>query len=361
VALLAVAQGNSKKFSTPTLGDLLMKKSLLALAVLGAFAASAQAQSSVTVYGSFDAGVRHVTNVDAAGNNRTVMSGPGGDANGRYNSNRLGFKGVEDLGGGLNAHFVLENGFNSGTGGLDAANTLFNRTAAVGLGGSWGSLDLGRQYTVAFKTIASYDPFSYKYPAIASAVAATAGTRYNNDIQYIGTFGAITARAEYALGEVAGSTSTGSSAAIGASYNEGPLSIGAAYTKRDIATFDNDHYTLGAGYKFGPARVTAGYAQQKQEVAGTTTDNKTRWSWIGVNYAISPAVELTYAFYQTRTTGAATFDGKKDLHMLAATYALSKRTNLYAGFDTAKLDGALRVAAPQDRQNGISLGVNHLF
>jgi predicted porin len=333
-----------------------MKKSLLALAVLGAFAASAQAQTSVTVYGSFDGGVRNLTNVNAAGDNNLTMG-----SNGTYNSNRIGFKGVEDLGGGLNAHFNLESGFNTGTGALDnATSVLFNRTAAVGLGGSWGSLDFGRQYTVAFKTIASYDPFSYKYPGIASAVPATAGTRYNNDIQYVGTFGAITARAEYALGETAGSTSTGASAAIGASYNEGPLSIGAAYTKRDIATFDNDHYTLGAGYKFGPARVTAGYTEQKQEVAGTTTDNKTRWAWVGVNYAISPAVELTYAFYQTRTTGAATFDGKKDLHMLAATYALSKRTNLYAGFDTAKLEGALRTVG-QDRQNGISLGVNHLF
>jgi len=333
-----------------------MKKSLLALAVLGAFAGVAQAQTSVTIYGSFDGGIRNLSNVNAAGDDRLTMG-----SNGTYNSNRIGFKGVEDLGGGLNAHFTLETGFNTGTGALDAANTLFNRTAAVGLGGAWGSLDFGRQYTVAFKTIASYDPFSYKYPGIASAVPATAGTRYNNDIQYIGTFGPITARAEYALGETAGSTSTNASKAIGASYNEGPLSIGAAYTQRDVATFDNDHYTLGAGYKFGPARVTLGYAQQKQEVAGTTTDNKTRWAWGGINYAITPAVELTYAFYQTKNSGAATFVGKKDLHMLAATYALSKRTNLYAGFDTAKLRDNLRVAAPQDRQTGISLGVNHLF
>ncbi len=333
-----------------------MKKSLLALAVLGAFAGAAQAQTSVTIYGSFDAGVRHLTNVNAAGDSRTTMG-----SNGTYSSNRIGFKGVEDLGGGLNAHFTLETGFNSGTGALDAANAIFNRTAAVGLGGSWGSVDLGRQYTVAFKTIAPYDPLSYKFPGIASAIAATAGVRYSNDIQYSGSFGPVTVRAEHALGEVAGSNSTNASSAIGASYNAGPLSVGAAYTKRDIATFDNNHFTVGAGYKFGPARVAFGYAQQKQDVAATTVENKTRWAWGGINYAISPGVELTYAYYQTKNTGAATFDGKKDLHVLAATYALSKRTNLYAGFDTAKLKGALRVAAPEDRQTGVSLGMNHLF
>ena len=88
-----------------------MKKSLLALAVLGVFAGAAQAQSSVTVYGSFDGGLRHTNS--AAGSAWTVSS------NGTYLSNRIGFKGVEDLGGGLNAHFTLETGFNTGNGALD--------------------------------------------------------------------------------------------------------------------------------------------------------------------------------------------------------------------------------------------------
>jgi len=338
-----------------------MKKSLLALAVLGAFAGAAQAQSSVSIYGSFDAGVRHQTNFDAAGGSRLSMG-----STGTFNSNRIGFKGVEDLGGGLNAHFTLESGFNSGTGALDAANTLFNRTAAVGLGGAWGSLDFGRQYTVPFKTIASYDPFGYKYPGIADAVRASAGTRYNNDIQYIGTFGPVTVRAEWALGEVAGDTGRGSAKSIGGTYAAGPLSVGAAVNQRTdaVTDLDTDYWTVGAGYKFGPARVSAGYVNQETETAAA--DLKTRWSWIGLNYAITPAVEVTGAFYKTKVSGAAT--GDKDNFMLAATYALSKRTNLYAGFDTAKYDGAARVPAAGlgntgglSRQRGISLGVNHLF
>jgi predicted porin len=339
-----------------------MKKSLLALAVMGAFAGAAQAQSNVTIYGSFDGGVRHQTNVNAAGDNRLTMG-----SNGTYNTNRIGFKGVEDLGGGLNAHFTLESGFNTGTGALDNANNqLFQRTAAVGLGGAWGSLDFGRQYTVAFKTQILYDPMKVKYTGITALVPASASNRFNNDIQYIGTFGPVTARAEYALGEVAGDNSTNSSKAIGATYAEGPFTFGGAYTNRDIATFDNKHWTVGGAYTFGPARVAVGYADEKQETV-SGIDTKTKYTWVGMSYAITPAIEITPAYYRTKVTGGAAgaFDGKKDLYMLSLTYAFSKRTNFYALVDRAKLDGASRIggnaALNQDRQTDVAVGINHLF
>lgn len=345
-----------------------MKKSLLALAVLGAFAASAQAQTSVTIYGSFDGGIRHQTNVDGRGNDRLTMG-----SNGTYNSNRIGFRGVEDLGGGLSARFNLETGFNTGTGALNNTNNqLFERTATVGLGGQWGFVDLGRQYTVAFRTIGSYDPLAYKYPGIALAVPATAGTRFNNDIQYTGTFGPITARAEYALGEVAGATNNGSSKAVGATYAQGPLTFGGAYTLRDVAPaggtggLDNKHWTVGGAYKFGTIRVAAGHADQKQDVVGAGR-TESKWSWVGASFAVTPAIEITPAFYRNKVDAAAAAgDGKKDLLMLSATYALSKRTNLYALIDYARLDGALRVttagvAGAQSRQRDIAFGVNHLF
>jgi predicted porin len=339
-----------------------MKKSLLALAVLGAFAASAQAQTNVTIYGSFDGGIRHQTNVrDAAGNegSRTTMG-----SNGTFNSNRIGFRGIEDLGGGLNAHFTLETGFNTGTGRLDVDNTLFNRTAAVGIGGAWGSLDFGRQYTVAFKTIGAYDPFSYKYPGIADAVAATAGTRYNNDVQYTGTFGPITARAEWAFGEVAGDTSAGANRAIGVSYLAGPVSVGGAYTRLESAAgLDTDHWTVGGAFKFGPARVAVGYQTQEAETA-TGAETEIKRAWVGGSYAITPAVELTAAYYRTRLSG--TGDAEKDNYMVAATYALSKRTNVYLGFDVQRYDGAgaiipTTLATGEDSQRAVSIGVNHLF
>lgn len=334
-----------------------MKKTLLALAVLSTFAGTAFAQTSITIYGSIDGGVRSQTNVDAAGHNKQTVS-----SNGTYNSNRLGFKGVEDLGGGMNAHFNLESGFNTGTGTLDnPAGTLFNRLTIVGLGGSWGAVDLGRNYTVAFKTIGAYDPLGYKFPGIALAIPATAGVRYNNDIQYTGTFGPVTARAEYALGEQPGDAGFNTSKAIGASYTQGPISAGAAYTNRDVAGFDNKHWTVGGAFKFGMGRVAVGYADQKQETA-IGIDTKNKWMWVGVGFAASPALEITPAYYRNKQEGGAAgaLVGKKDIFMLSAAYALSKRTSLYALIDQARLEDAL-LAFGHDRQRDIAVGVNHNF
>ena len=373
-----------------------MKKSLLALAVLGAFAGVAQAQTSVTIYGSFDAGIRNAQDQNANGNSRTTMSSLG-----TYNSNRIGFKGVEDLGGGLNAHFTLESAFNSGTGAADTTRH-FGRSAFVGLGGRWGSLDLGRQYTVAFKTVGAYDPFNYKYTGIIPTAGASisAGTRNDNDIQYTGTFGPLTARAEYALGERVGGGSGGTAAAVGATFATGPFSVGAAYTKRNpsigavaaTATApavagqdrDNSHYTVGGAFTFGPGRIAAGYAREEQDLlAGGEATQKN--AWIGGSYDITPALGLSAAYYHTKADGfgaAANSSGKRGLFIIGATYALSKRTNFYADVDYTKykdglvsgttaanitgLNGSgsqlgLASVPGQDKQVGFSVGINHLF
>jgi predicted porin len=378
-----------------------MKKSLLALAVLGAFAGVAQAQTSVTIYGSFDAGVRYLKGVDAANHSRTTMG-----STGVYNSNRLGFRGVEDLGGGLNAHFNLEQGFNSGTGQLnfDGTGALFNRTASVGLGGAWGAVDLGRQYSVNFRTIGVYDPFNYKFTTIIPLANQGGLTRLNNDIQYTGTFGPVTARAEYALGEQVGNGRNGSTAAGGVTYAAGPFSAGAAYTFRKnnvnplavapaagtlglppgapaiagaAANFQNQrNWTVGGAFATGPARIAVGYADSKQDT-GAGADLRIKDIWLGGSYNLTPAMALTAAWYQTRLD-AAGFNGRRNLPIIGATYALSKRTNFYFDVDHARYTGAGRVlvanslpssatptqgasAAGRDRQTGVSVGINHLF
>lgn len=394
-----------------------MKKSLLALAVLGAFAGVAQAQTSVTIYGSFDAGVRSAQDQNANGNSRTTMSSLG-----TYNSNRIGFKGVEDLGGGLNAHFTLESGFNSGSGATADSTRFFGRSAFVGLGGRWGSIDLGRQYTVAFKTVGAYDPFNYKYTGIIPTAQASisAGTRNDNDIQYTGTFGPLTARAEYALGERVGGGSGGTAAAVGATFATGPFSVGAAYTKRQptvgaIAAGasttltgapsaavagqdqDNTHYTVGGAFTFGPGRIAAGYAHEEQDRASSPGsavtgvparvggEAKQKNAWIGGSYDVTPALGLTAAYYHTKAEGFGlngAGNGKRQLFIVGATYALSKRTNFYADVDYAKFKDGLAngpvaanaylagsgsqlglgsAAANQDKQVGFSVGINHLF
>ncbi len=364
-----------------------MKKSLAALAVLGATAGFAQAQTSVSVYGSFDGGVRSQNHVNSNGNSRTTMG-----SNGTYNSNRLGFKGTEDLGGGLNAHFTLESAFNTGTGATDSSRH-FGRSAFVGLGGQWGSLDLGRQYTVAYRTVGTYDPFNYKFTGIipTSQASISAGTRVDNDIQYTGTFGPVTARAEYALSERVGGGSAGSHAGIGATFASGPIALGAVYTARkpDVRTVaqvdanaptnfqDNRSWTLGGAYTMGPARVAAGYARETQDLAaGCEADQQN--AWLGGSYNLNPALALSAAYYHTKVDAGlagATADGKRGLFIVGATYALSKRTNFYADVDYARFkdglagsgsspsSGQLPLASPagQDRMVGFSVGVNHLF
>jgi predicted porin len=371
-----------------------MKITLIALAVLGvgAAAAPAFAQTSVTIYGSFDGGMRWQNNQNANGNSRLTMS-----STGTYYSNRLGFKGVEDLGGGLNAHFVLENGFNTGTGALADPNRLFNRSAFVGLGGDWGTLDLGRQYTVQFKTVGAYDPFNFKYSGIipASGASATAGRAFDNDIQYTGIFGSLTFRAEWALGEQAGSARSNSAQSIGANYMSGPISVGAAYTLRKPSVLgngfaaaptatganfqDNRDWTAGGAYVAGPLRIAAGYASETQHTTNSVSAQQKN-AWIGGSYDISQAMILTAAYYDTNIENAAPtatggrISGKRQLAIVGLTYALSKRTNLYADIDyahfkdglanrTVALAGGalLPLSGTGTHQTGVSVGINHLF
>jgi predicted porin len=373
-----------------------MKKQHLALAVLGASVSLAQAQTSMTVYGSIDSGVRVLTNANQNGNSKVTMGSPG-----TYNSNRLGFLGVEDLGDGLNAHFNLEQGFNTGTG--EQLGVLFNRTALVGMGGAWGTVDLGRQYSVNFKTIAPYEPFAYKYSNIVPIGNQGGLTRLNNDIQYTGKFGPVTAMVEYALGEQVGSGRNGSTGALGATYAAGPISVGAAYTSRKnnvttavtpaVATTvalppgvftagtanfeDQRNWTMGGSFTTGPIRFSAGYADNKQKVSANIAELHIKDVWLGGIYTFSPAWQLTAAWYRTRLD-AADASGRRNLAIIGATYALSKRTLFYFDVDHARYTDSGRVLvshslpssiAPvvgassvgRDRQTGISVGVSHVF
>jgi predicted porin len=202
--------------------------------------------------------------------------------------------------------------------------------------------------------------------------------RNDNSIQYTGNFGPVTARVEYAFGETT-SFNTGSAKAVGALYRSGPLLVGAAYTRKDFAGFDYDHWTVGGAFNLGLSRIFVGHLRQEQS-RGAIGDAKTTWSWLGATYPVMPKVDVTGAFYRTKQEGAAsaalpapasigtaaarpafTGPGDKNVFIVAATYAFSKRTNLYVELDRQKLDGALRVAPPRDSQTGFSVGINHNF
>lgn len=263
----------------------------------------------------------------------------------------------------MNAHFVLESGFNNGTGALDnTGNVLFARSASVGIGGAWGSLDAGRQYTVAFKVMGGYENFRFQFPALTQSVFMTAGFRNNNDIQYTRAIGGLTFRAEYAAGEQPGSASNGSTEALGLSYANGPVYVGGAYTRKKNlvgATFrDYSHYTLGGAYTVGGWRANLGYADERQETAGPDTTNKHRLA--GLSYRFAPTFALSSGYYETRNRTAGV-NGKRRMLMLSALYTLSKRTDLYLESDRALFKGSLLPSTAQSGQTGVSMGLNHWF
>lgn len=348
-----------------------MKRTLYALALLGLASNLTHAQSNVTIYGTTDGGVRNVTNSNAAGDSKLSVG-----SNGIYQANRFGFMGTEDLGGGNKVKFLLETGFNNGTGALDNANgVLFNRSAWVSLGGAWGSLTAGRQYTIASTTVRENDPFGYRYislvpvgagagttlPAAAIAAglgaSASSGTRFSNDLQYNFTTGPVTLAAEYAAGEQVGNTRNGSAQAVAARYADGTAQLGAAYTqKKTLAGQDNVSYIIGGGYQFGDVRLKAGHSKERQEtLAAGTYSNKV--SWVGAQYQITPEVELVAAVYRSRYSHVAS--GQRDLYIVSANYAFSKRTRLYLEVDRNLYAGALIPATRQTGQAGISIGLNH--
>ena len=350
-----------------------MKHARIALAVLATLSGAAAAQSNVTVYGSIDGGLRNLTHTNPAGDSLLTIG-----SNGDFRSNRLGFKGEEDVGGGMRVNFVLESGFNTGTGALNnTTGILFQREAHVGIAGQYGAVDIGHQYTLAYKTALAFDPFIYRYPSITYALSATAGTRKDNDVQYSVNVGAVTARAEYALGEVAGSNRNGATRALGASYDSGALKLGASYTQASTnvgsAALPNyqdfDHYNLGAAYNIGALTAAIGYVSSVQQT--TTRDTTSQWRWAGLSYKLNSPLSLTAAWYRTKvfsataSAAAAAGDASKNLYMTGLTYDLSKRTNLYAEVDFTRFDGAYvgggTTKLNQSSQTGVSAGIMHMF
>ncbi|HLU20535.1 MAG TPA: porin, partial [Pusillimonas sp.] len=163
-----------------------MKKSLLCAALIAGFAGAATAETSVTLYGRVDGGIGYQqfkgTNPETGESFKGTNTGM---ANGIMGGNRWGLKGAEDLGDGLQAVFVLENGFNLNDG---SSGSMFDRQATVGLqSSSWGRLDLGRQTTVSSKYLAGVaSPFGADWgqASVGSAFSAINSVRYNNMVTY---------------------------------------------------------------------------------------------------------------------------------------------------------------------------------
>ena len=354
-----------------------MQKKLLTAAVAGALALPVAAFAQVTVYGTIDGGIR---------NQSKAQTATGDDSNmvvtqGMRTTNRWGFKGSEDIGGGLMANFTLEGSMASdtGSGWIDSSGRDgFNRKSIVGLSKGGMSLDIGRDYTVNFKTQGIYDPFSYTYTGIAPAAGVnTAGVRFSNLITAGFRFGTGGIRVDYTMGEGVG-VDTGDGFGINGDWTFGPVTVGAAFSSIDTtgaapaADTSTDTTNIGAAYKMGAFTFRAGWSNTEAEVAaGGATESP--MYMLGVQYAVSPTLNARFGYYNLETestTGAVTLERKQ--FIVALDYYLSKRTTAYVAYDRMDL-GSDTVATPTvtlsgaqsgpllDGASGISVGIAHAF
>ncbi len=361
-----------------------MKKSLIALAVLAASGA-AMAQSSVTLYGVLDTGLTYSKGEESV----YGMTHVGGNVN-----SRLGFRGVEDLGNGLKATFNLEAGMgvDDGTDYFTGSGMAFRRTSTVGLEGGFGSVRLGRMLTSSYLAVSRYDAFGDTGigASLAWNIPQTGyAARTENAISYSSpNFSGFKIGAEYGFGEQQ-KASDKRYIGLGATYDNGPLSLGLGFDRLNGDTRNNTVGTenlttwhLGAAYNFGVAKLMGFYKQSKDKDAGVGAagDNvKFKTFGLGVTAPVGAAGEVRASYNHYRlsahVTGFSVPTLKANQMSLGYVHNLSKRTALYGTYSYLKnkndsgvnmglqLNGAMSGAGLSDSgaQHGLQVGVRHAF
>jgi predicted porin len=398
-----------------------MKKSLLAIAAMTAFAGAAQAQSSVTVYGVMDVGV-------IASDDKVAAAATGvqtqtkqlntGYGKGAMASSRLGFKGTEDIGGGTKANFVLEYGLKDlgigGTGGqqasgvaADAATTTATAAGFIDPRQSWvgleqagkGEIRLGRQFQSIHQVVIN---------GSAGGGANVAGTVYsggengglntasirpelvwsNRAVTYVSpTFNGWRFEAQNgtqninssALNAATNPTSAATDTGAAITYAAGKLSAGLGYNTVKIkgaATDDRMQYTsLSANYDFGPLKLFGLASMNAQKNGAGANLGSTNAYEVGVKAPVTATVDVwASTFTGSRTsdtkTAAALASVSTGVAMPAASmsgwqfgsaYKLSKRTSLYAIYGTQQITGKDASSISKNQSTAGVVGINHTF
>ncbi|MBA4061437.1 porin [Acidovorax temperans] len=354
-----------------------MKKSLIALAVLAASGA-AMAQSSVTLFGVVDAAYAYGS---GSVSNTSQLKSSG------YSSSRLGFRGVEDLGGGLSASFWLEAGLNNDNGSGDTTSTnnqgasgvtggglTFNRRSTVSLNGGFGEVRLGRDYTPQFWNLTVFDPFGTvgvgtvgvgTTQTLNSSLGGPTTVRASNSIGYFlpGNLGGFYGQVQYYMGENlsnAANKKDGNGLALRAGYANGPINAAIAFSETKFLAGNIKAVNLGGSYDLGMAKIMAHYNQDK--ISG---GNDGKGFLIGGLVPVGAGeVRLAYSTYKIDTVGA---DPRTNKLALGYVHNLSKRTALYATYARLSnkngaaqaLNGA--VTGLNSNSNGYDFGISHSF
>jgi predicted porin len=356
-----------------------MKKASLAFAALTAFAGAACAQSSVTVYGILDTALVQEKG-GSAGSVTKLSSGVG-------TGSRLGFRGTEDLGGGLSALFLLESGFQLDTGASGQGGLLFGRQAYVGLQGNLGVVLLGRQYTPQYLTVAFVDPFGSGWVGDTKNLMPATGnsaSRMDNTVKYVSPkMSGLSVELAYGAGEVAGNNEAGRQMGAAIDYLAGPLRVRLGYHNRnnDTATVTNNEnarntvlaavydlrvvkahiaYATNRGLNSSPWRNGANpFGYQTPPLASTSSND----ALLGVTVPFGAHALLASFIYKDDKNAA---NRNANQAALGYRYALSKRTELNAAYSRIdnKNGASYTVGSSIEAGSGdqaYSLGIRHSF
>jgi predicted porin len=254
----------------------------LAPVALACISASANAQSSVTLWGILDAGVRYSTNANPARNGKFELS------EGPVFGSRVGIKGEEKIGGGNTAFFELESGIDMGTGtslqpsasagytqqSTNGQGRLFGRQAFVGIDTNFGALTFGRQYSVGYQAMAVAQAFGNPNLDTLIIVANYTGNRQDNAVKYELKLGNFRVSGDYAFGEVPGDSRANSGGGLAVSYAAGNLSAAATAVSLNSADGKETRnvYGVGGAYTMGLFRASLGYLGVRYRTQDTSND-----------------------------------------------------------------------------------------
>ncbi len=350
-----------------------------ATVALASLASLAHAQATVEIFGLADVGYLH-TSADGGGSVNSLNA----DGN---TSSRFGFRGTEDLGGGLKAAFWLEGAFSpdSGIGGatsttnkdsVGSSGFTFGRRSTVSLVSTWGEVRLGRDYVPSFNNLAvAMHPFGTNgvgnagqlfYQVNTGGTTARTNVRASNSVGYLlpDTLGGLYGQVMYAMGEQASNAGAtvddGNHVGARIGYRAGPLNLALASGTTKYATGDFTQSNFAINYVVGPAKLM--YLWGKSEVGVT----KTTSNMLGTQWKVGTG-EVRFAYTTLKADAVA-----NDATQWAVGYVhdLSKRTALYTNYSQVSNDGVgtkftvgggNSVVTPGGASSGYEFGIRHSF
>ncbi|HEU4375420.1 MAG TPA: porin, partial [Telluria sp.] len=302
---------------------------------------------------------------------------------GMATQSRWGFRGTEDLGGGLSALFVIEGGIHADNGTSTQGNTLFGRSTIVGLKGNFGTVTLGLQDTPLFTTLnVVVDPLRNGIARSNNLMNPT-GFRSGNSILYrSNVYSGFSGDVMYVAGEVAGDSEAGRAVGGSFGYSQGPLTARIAYHNRnnDTAlikgTDDAKNTLLGANYDFGLLKGFFGYEINKG--LNSASLNNTAASFGGAKPVAStdstdlflgasvPMGASTFVATYVRLNDKTAFNQDARQYALAYMYAFTKRTDVYTSYALIRNDNGAAYTEGNSEEPGtgnrqFTVGLRHRF